>query len=80
VARIGDERHPDDASWSEPYTQSPFANKRIRSLLEEPQWLADDKPRPSKRRYAFATCKHLYADDKLQPSGLIGSVTIQVEE
>jgi len=75
---IGDELQPDDALWSEPYTRSPFPNQRIRSLLEEPQWLAEGTPRPSKHRYAFATYKHLYADDKLLPSGLFGPVRILI--
>ena len=77
---IGDERHPDDALWSEPYTKTPFINQRIRSLLEEPQWLVDGKPRPSKRRYTFATYKHLYADDKPMPSGLFGPVRILIDK
>lgn len=69
---IGDELQADDASWSEPYTNSPFENQRIRSLLAEPQWLADGKPRPSKYRYTFTTYKHLYDNDKLLPSGFFG--------
>jgi len=73
---IGDEREPEDAEWSEALSKAPFANKRMRSLLAEPEWLAFATQRPSKRRYAFATYKHLYADDKLQPSGLLGPVRI----
>ena len=73
---IGDEREPDDVSWSEAYPKSPFKNQRIRSLLAEPKWLADGTPRPSARRYAFAPFKHLYADDTLAPSGLLGPVRL----
>lgn len=77
---IGDEAEPDDAEWSNPYTNTPFVNKNLRSLLKEPNWLANYQPRPSKGRVAFATYKHLQAGDKLQESGLLGTVRIMVAE
>lgn len=75
---IGDEFQPDDATWSEEYPHPAFSpgNTHTRSLLKEPEWLADNSPRPAKGRYAFVTYKHLQAADKLQPSGLLGPVRL----
>lgn len=77
---IGDEREPDDAEWSAAYADVPFENKHTRSLLKEPDWLANKTPRPSKGRFAFATYKHLQASDKLQESGLLGPVRLMTTE
>jgi hypothetical protein len=79
---IGDEQEPDDCEWSEPYPNPAFSrtNPNTRSLLKEPQWLADNTPRPSKGRRTFVTYKHLTANDALQESGLLGPVRMMVEE
>ena len=79
---IGDERQPDDAVWSEEYPNPAFspANKHTRSLLKEPEWLADNRPRPAQGRYAFVTYKHLRASDKLQESGLLGPVRLLTQK
>lgn len=43
-----------------------------------PQWLLNDDNRPS-TRYTFTTWKHYTIDSPLQSSGLLGPVTIKVE-
>ncbi|MBT3201661.1 MAG: hypothetical protein HN350_17300 [Phycisphaerales bacterium] len=70
---IGDEQHPSDCQYNEIdmdwYTD--------RSLVAWPDWLTRGKPRPVPARVTFTTWKHWKADDKLQPSGLIGPVTLR---
>jgi hypothetical protein len=44
-----------------------------------PEWVLNDEERPSKR-YTFTSWKHYTKDSPLQSSGLIGPVTIRVEE
>ena len=77
---IGDEQEPDDCEWSVEYPSPAFSqeNKHSRSLIKEPEWLANNTPRPSKGRYTFVTYKHLSAKDTLQASGLLGPVRILV--
>lgn len=43
-----------------------------------PDWLLNGQPRPGKR-YTFTTWKHYSADSPLQPSGLLGPVTLLKE-
>ncbi len=47
-------------------------------LAEVPQWLKEDKERPSKGRYTFVSFKFFNKDSKLLPSGLLGPVTLEV--
>ncbi len=78
---IGDEQEPDDCEWSAPYPKPAFSRiSTTRSLLKEPEWLANGTPRPSGGRFTFVTYKHLSASDKLQESGLLGPVRVLVEE
>jgi len=62
---IGDEQYPADCEWTEKY------------LTKWPDWLTSGKQRPVPARVTFTTWKHYNADDKLQPSGLIGPVTLR---
>jgi hypothetical protein len=45
---------------------------------EWPGWVLKDEPRPSSKRYTFASWKHYTRDSPLQSSGLLGPVTIQM--
>ncbi|GMU92370.1 MAG: hypothetical protein AMXMBFR4_14280 [Candidatus Hydrogenedentota bacterium] len=65
---IGDEQLPAD---SERHPNG--------TLKEWPQWMLEGRPSPS-GRYTLATWKHWSADDPLIPSGLLGPVTLQIEE
>ena len=44
-----------------------------------PEWVINNEERPSKR-YTFTSFNHYTIDSPLQSSGLLGPVTIQVEE
>jgi len=70
---IGDEQHPADCRYHD-RDMDWFTD---RSLVEWPDWLTSGKPRPVPARVTFTTWKHYNADDKLQPSGLIGPVTLR---
>ena len=63
---IGDEQHPSDVEWAD-----------NNALVRWPEWFVQGEPRPSKQRVTFTTWKHWNADDPLQPSGLIGPVTLR---
>ena len=70
---IGDEQHPADCKY-EDVDMKWYTNK---ALTEWPEWITSGKERPVKERITFTTWKHWNAGDKLQPSGLIGPVTLQ---
>lgn len=64
---IGDEQLPDDCQWSK---------QRWGEVLSKfPDWLLQNKPRPSER-LTFTTWKHWRKDDPLLDSGLLGPVRI----
>jgi hypothetical protein len=63
---IGDEALPEDSSRNPNGT-----------LKEWPQWVRDGKPSPT-GRYTFTSWRLWKAGDPLQPSGLIGPVTLRV--
>jgi hypothetical protein len=63
---IGDEHLPPDCEYN-----------RGGSLTRWPDWLVQDKPRPSQGRFAFATWKHFSRESPLLPSGLLGPVTLR---
>jgi hypothetical protein len=46
------------------------------SMSHVPDWLEQDRPRPSSDRKAVATFKHWSVDDDLLPSGLLGPVRL----
>jgi hypothetical protein len=73
---IGDEQLPEDCEWGTPLTsKDPFPAPLGLPIISWPQWLLDNKPRPS-GRVAFPTWKHWFKDDPLLESGLIGPVRI----
>ena len=76
---IGDEQEPDDCEWGEPmrYHYAPGNPVIGRQLARVPQWLIENKPRPSKGRYAFMSFKFFTKDSPLLPSGLLGPVTLE---
>lgn len=63
---IGDENLPEDSS-----------RKADGTLKEWPQWVQEGKPSPT-GRYTFTSWRLWKANDPLQPSGLIGPVTLRV--
>jgi hypothetical protein len=67
---IGDEQLPDDCEWR------PQSGSEV--LARYPQWLLDNKPRPTER-IAFPVWKHWTKDDPLMESGLLGPVRIIVK-
>jgi len=62
---IGDEQLPEDSE-----------RKDGVQILSWPQWLLDGKPSPT-GRVTFSTWRLWKKDDPLQPSGLLGPVTLQ---
>jgi hypothetical protein len=65
---IGDEQLPEDCKRNPNGT-----------LREWPQWVNEGKPSPT-GRYTFTSWKLWPKDAPLQPSGLLGPVTIQAAE
>jgi hypothetical protein len=73
---IGDEQLPEDCEWGTPLTSNdPFPASLGLPIASWPQWLLENKPRPS-GRIAFPTWKHWFKDDPLLESGLVGPVRI----
>ena len=60
---IGDEQLPDDCEWR------PQSGSEV--LAQYPQWLLENKPRPT-GRVAFTVWKHWTKNDPLMESGLFG--------
>lgn len=78
---IGDELEPDDCEFVNPGTpQDRLGGYEVHTkgygLKDLPDWLIDNKPRPSSGRYTFTTWKFYNAESPLQPSGLIGPVKL----
>jgi hypothetical protein len=69
---IGDEMFPDDCVWGE-------VTRAGQSLMEFPEWLIKNQPRPSAERTSFATWKYYTKKSPLLRSGLIGPVKIIYE-
>lgn len=73
---IGDEHLPDDCVWAKPSSaRDPFPKAMGQVIDQWPQWLLENKPRPSKR-VAFPTWKQWSKDDPLLESGLLGPVRV----
>ena len=70
---IGDEQHPPDSDYHEK-NMDWYVNRGLKSW---PEWMVNGTPRPSAERVTFTTWKHWNKQDALQPSGLIGPVTIR---
>jgi hypothetical protein len=73
---IGDEHLPEDCEWVTPETdRDPFPRSSGLVIERWPEWLLENKPRPS-GRIAFTSWKHWTKDDPLLESGLLGPVQI----
>ena len=73
---IGDEQLPDDCEWVTPLSvRDPFPKSWGLAIDHWPQWLLENKPRPS-GRIAFTTWKHWSKNDPLFESGLLGPVRV----
>ena len=72
---IGDELEPDDCEWGE--ANSKLTASAGRPLRRIPEFVMGNMPRPSKGRLCFTTWNYFGVNSKLQPSGLIGPVTIE---
>ncbi len=79
---IGDEAEPDDLVWGKERYFSFVTPKRkiCRNLQVIPDWVKQNKQRPSKNRITFTTTDFFDKDDTLLPSGLLGPITLTVEE
>lgn len=79
---IGDKYEPEDCIWG-PMREFTYVtpNPKIgRNLLEIPEWVKNNTPRPSKNRITFSTMDFFQKDTPLLPSGLIGPVKISIDE
>jgi hypothetical protein len=79
---IGDEQEPDDAEFINPGTPEnrPGGYEKHTmgyGLKELPDWFIEKEERPSKGRYTFTSWKFYDKASPLQPSGLIGPVTLK---
>ncbi|MGH9616426.1 MAG: glycosylhydrolase-like jelly roll fold domain-containing protein, partial [Acidobacteriaceae bacterium] len=73
---VGDEHLPEDCEWATPSTpRDPFPKAMGEVIDRWPEWLLENKPRPTKR-VAFPTWKKWSKDDPLLESGLLGPVRI----
>ena len=71
---IGDDtKFEPDCEWKIPANKNP----REIGIKEIPQWVKDGKPSPT-GRHTFTTWKHWDKNDKLQPSGLLGPVKVDL--
>ncbi|GFD73795.1 hypothetical protein KUL113_32150 [Tenacibaculum sp. KUL113] len=71
---IGDERlYPDTAAWK----KNGYQGSQLTSF---PKWLKGAAPEQPGSRSTFATWKHWNKDDELLPSGLLGPVSIMVQD
>jgi hypothetical protein len=72
----GDETEPDDCEWGEANAKgaTSFWGRPLRRI---PDFVMKNEPRPSKGRVGFCTWNYFGVNSKLQPSGLIGPVTIE---
>jgi len=71
---VGDEQEPADCKWL------PGHIDNGKYLKEFPEWFLKKQPRPSKNRYCFTTWNYFTKDSPLSGSGLLGPVTIRMEE
>ncbi|MEO6549365.1 MAG: glycosylhydrolase-like jelly roll fold domain-containing protein, partial [Ferruginibacter sp.] len=78
---IGDEAERDDLIWGEEvYFTHVTPNRKIgRKLQRIPDWVKQNKERPSKNRVTFTTMDFFDKDDPLLPSGLLGPVKLSID-
>jgi len=75
---IGDEAEPADLQWGKERFIAGHGSKGF-PLTVYPEWLAKDLPRPSQGRKSFSSWGYFHKEDALQPSGLLGPVTISFQ-
>jgi hypothetical protein len=71
---IGDEQEPADVIWE---MGDPIM-KGGSFLKEFPDWFLRSEKRPSQGRYTFTTWNYFTKESKLEPSGLLGPVTLLI--
>lgn len=71
---IGDARLPDDCEWDDG-----SRSKGYPLVKAYPDWLISGLPSPT-GRHAFSTCRLWTGDEPLQTAGLLGPVTIRLED
>lgn len=80
---IGDKKLPDDVEWLAPYhgRRDRDGTKALigRGIKRIPDWVKENKPRPSKGRVTFTIWDYFGDDEKPGPSGLIGPVRLLVK-
>jgi hypothetical protein len=69
---IGDEQEPPDCEFG---TGDMGFGGPLKAF---PEWLVKGQPRPSPGRFTFTTWNYFTRDSVLEPSGLLGPVTLQV--
>lgn len=79
---IGDEYEPDDLEWGEErYFKYVNPNPKVgRNLQAVPDWVRQNKQRPSAERITFSIIDFFDKGDPLLPSGLIGPVVLSLED
>ena len=79
---IGDEQEPPDADyvkWEHPQWKGGYTPEAPAMALKDlPDWLIEQKPRPSKGRFTFINWQYYPKDAPLPSSGLHGPVRIVV--
>ena len=70
---IGDEQEPDDCEWGVPNAKGGVG----RGLRRLPDFVFGNGERPSKGRIGFCVWNYFGVNSELQPSGLIGPVSIE---
>ena len=72
---IGDELEPDDCEWSVP--KGAAGRHSGRGLRRLPDFVFGGGERPSRNRVGFCVWNYFGVNSELQPSGLIGPVTLE---
>ena len=80
---IGDEQYPEDVelvavNTTEDRTGGYKQGIIGKGLKDLPDWLIQNTPRPSSKRYTFSSWKFYDRDAPLQTSGLLGPVTLEI--
>ncbi len=71
---VGDEQEPDDCEWGIPNARYGRVGRGLKCL---PEFVFTNGERPSKGRVAFSVWNHFGVNSDLEPSGLLGPVTLE---
>ncbi len=79
---IGDEQKPAENAYMAQGARGTPAQAQLRpgSILQIPDWYANNLPKPESPRITFTTWQHWKATDALLESGLIGPVTLRAAQ